>query len=246
LPDLMKKLNVDNQRDLEVELSRLGSSLADVRRAFDERVIASEWIRSKVKVNEDVGPDEMVEYYRSHLTDYDYPSQVRWEELMVRKDRFKEESAAYAELAQMGNDVWKNGTQKSVRGPAFATIAKAKSDGFTAKDGGIHEWTTKGSLQCMAMDKALFTLEIGQMSPIIDSGPAYHIIRVLERKEAGRKAFVDVQGDIRDKLKEKRFQVEAEKYLTKLRSDARIWTVFTGPVSAEVLMGKKPGETQTR
>lgn len=246
LPDLMKKLNVDNQRDLEVELARLGSSLADVRRAFDERVIASEWIRSKVKVNEDVGPDEMVEYYRSHLADYEYPSQARWEELMVRKDRFKEERAAYAELAQMGNEVWKNGTQKSVRGPAFAAVAKAKSDGYTAKDGGIHDWTTKGSLQCAAMDKALFTLEIGQMSPIIDSGPAFHIIRVLERKEAGRKAFVDVQGDIRDKLKEKRFQVEAEKYLTKLRADARIWTVFTGPVSAEVLIGKKPGETQTR
>ena len=28
----MKQLNVDNQRDLEIELARLGSSLADVRR----------------------------------------------------------------------------------------------------------------------------------------------------------------------------------------------------------------------
>src|SRR3954462_8705288 len=140
LPSLMKQLNVNNQRDLEIELARLGSSLADVRRGFNERIIAGEWIRSKVKVTEDVGPDEMIEYYRSHLKDYDFPSQARWEELMVRKDRFKDAGAAYAEIAQMGNDVWQNGTQKPVHGAAFTDIAKKKSDGFTAKDGGIYDW----------------------------------------------------------------------------------------------------------
>jgi parvulin-like peptidyl-prolyl isomerase len=246
LPALMKQLNVDNKRDLEIELARLGSSLADVRRGFNERLMASEWIRSKVKVNEDVGPDEMIEYYRAHVADYDFPSQARWEELMVRKNRFKDEAAAYAEIAEMGNNVWQTGTQKPVRGAAFAEIAKKKSDGFTAKDGGVRDWTTKGALQCKAMDEALFTLQIGQMSTIIDSGPAFHIIRVLERKDAGRKAFTDVQADIRDRLKEKRYQKEAVKYLTKLRSDARIWTVFTGNVSAEVLLGRKPEDTQQR
>src|SRR4029078_6787322 len=104
--------------------------------------------RSKIKVSEDVGPDEMIDYYRSHLADYDFPSQARWEELVVRKNRFKDESAAYAEIAQLGNDVWQNGTQKPVRGAAFADIARAKSDGFTAKDGGAHDWTTNGTLHC--------------------------------------------------------------------------------------------------
>jgi hypothetical protein len=246
MPALMKQVNVDNQRDLEIELARLGSSLADVRRGFNERLMAQEWIRSKVKVNEDVGPDEMIDYYRTHLADYDFPAQARWEELMVNKSRFKDPAAAYAEIAEMGNNVWQTGTQKPVRGAAFADIAKAKSDGFTAKNGGVRDWTTKGALQCKAIDEGLFTLQIGQMSPIIDSGPSFHIIRVLERKEAGRKAFVDVQADIRDRLKEKRYQKEAVKYLTKLRQDARIWTVFTGNVSAEVLLGRKPDDTQSR
>ncbi len=246
LPSLMKQVNVDNQADLEKELARLGSSLADVRRGFNEQIMASEWIRSKVKINEDVGPDEMIEYYRTHLADYDFPSQARWEELMINKSRFKDAAAAYAEIAEMGNNVWQTGTQKPVRGAAFADIAKAKSDGFTAKSGGVRDWTTKGALQCKAIDEALFTLQVGQMSSIIDSGPSFHIIRVLERKEAGRKAFTDVQADIRDRLKEQRYQKEAVKYLTKLRQDARIWTVFTGNVSAEVLLGRRPDDTQKR
>jgi parvulin-like peptidyl-prolyl isomerase len=246
MPELMKQLKVDNQRDLERELARLGSSLADVQRAFNEKVIASEWIRSKVKINEEVSPDEMIEYYRAHLADYEYPTQARWEELVVRKSRFADAGAAYAELARMGNEVWRRGMQQQVQGPAFSEVAKAKSDGFTAKDGGVHDWTTKGALQATAIDEALFTLQVGQMSPILDGGPTFHIVRVLERKEAGRKPFTDVQGNIRESLKNERFKVGVEKYLTQLRQDARIWTAFTGNVSADVLLGRKPDESQQR
>jgi hypothetical protein len=41
-------------------------------------------------------------------------------------------------------------------------------------------------------------------------------------------------------------QAEIEKYLTRLRSEARIWTVFTGHISAESLMGDKPKPSQTK
>jgi hypothetical protein len=246
VPELMKQMDVDNQRDLERELARLGSSLADVRRAFNENVIASEWVRSKVKINEEVSPEEMLEYYKAHLAEYEYPTQARWEELMVRKDRFSDPQQAYVELANLGNEVWQRGTQVAVQGPAFAEIAKVRSDGFTAKDGGVHDWTTKGSLQSAEIDAALFTLQLGQMSSIIDSGPAFHIVRVLERKEAGRKPFTEVQGDIRTALKEQRMRAEMSVYIAKLRADARIWTAFTGNVSADVLVGRKPGESQRR
>jgi hypothetical protein len=69
---------------------------------------------------------------------------------------------------------------------------------------------------------------------------------VLERKEAGREPFTEVQGKIREKLKEERFQAGVEQYLTKLRRDARIWTAFNGHVSADVLLGRKPDGTQQR
>lgn len=269
LPMLFEQLGVKNQSELEQELARLGSSVADERRAFNEQIIAAEWIHSKVKVNDEISPDEMWEYYQAHLTDFEYPTQARWEELAVRKDKFKDPGEAFATIALMGNEAWKSWTGSSEvkqptsdgttyfaaslrpdstqrRGAAFAEIAKTKSDGFTGKEGGLHDWTTKGSLQCKSIDNALFTLEVGQLSPILDSGPMFHIVRVLERKEAGRKPYTEVQGDIRDKLKDKRYQVEVEKYLSRLRGEARIWTVFTGDVSADTLLGRKPDETKTR
>jgi hypothetical protein len=159
LPDLMKQLEVIYQRALEQELTRLGSSLADVRRTFNERVIAREWIKSKVKFNEEVSPDEMLEYYRANLAKYEFPTQAKWEEIVVNKSRFPSEREAYQELVKLGNEVWQRGTQVQVLGPAFAEIAKAKSDGLTADKGGVYDWTTKGALQCAEIDQALFTNE---------------------------------------------------------------------------------------
>jgi hypothetical protein len=36
------------------------------------------------------------------------------------------------------------------------------------------------------------------------------------------------------------------KYITKLRKNAKIWTVYTGNVSVETLMGQPQGDTRTR
>ena len=55
------------------------------------------------------------------------------------------------------------------------------------------------------------------MSPILDSGTGFHIVRVLERKEAGCRPFSEVQNDIRDKLKDERMAVAQRKYIAELR-----------------------------
>lgn len=244
-PKLMKQLNCSSQWELEKELSRLGSSMNDARRAFNERAIASEWVRSKVKINEEIRPDEMLNYYQAHAADYEYPATARWEELMIRKSRFNDPRQAYAAMAELGNLAYQFARKNPATStPIFAPLA-TKSDALNAaQDGGLRDWTTRGALKAVAVDEAIFTLPVGTMSPILESETAFHIVRVLERKEAGRKPFTEVQNDIRESLKDDRFRDGVEKYLTSLRRNASIWTVYTGPVSAEVLLGRAPDESR--
>lgn len=238
VPALIKQLKVKDERELEQELMRLGSSMEIVRRAFNEKAIAGEWLRGKVKINEEINPADLLEYYQAHTADYEYPAQARWEELMVRKNRFNHPRQAYEELCWMGNEVWPRVLgAPDAKTPVFGDVARERSDGFTARKGGVHEWTTKGALKSDLLNEMLFSLEIGKSSKILETEDAFYIIRVLERKEAGRTPFTDVQADIRDSLKQERFRHGVDKYLGELRGTARIWTIYTGPVTANVLLG---------
>lgn len=246
VPRLLEQLNCQSQRELEQELSRLGSSLNDARQTFNEHVIASEWIRSKIKVSEEVSPEEMVEYYQTKRSEFEFPTQVRWEELMVRKSGIPAQAQEqYARLALMGNEVWPLvAANPPAVTPVFDAVARAKSEGVNATTGGVYDWTSQGSLNAKAVDAALFSLSPGQMSAILDSGTGFHIVRVLERKEGGCKPFSEVQNDIRDKLKQQRMAAAQKKYIAELRKNAKIWTVYTGNVSVEELFAKVPNTTR--
>ena len=111
-------------------------------------------------------------------------------------------------------------------GAPFDQLARVHSKGPTAQKGGLRDWTSRGSLVSKKLDNALFGLPVGQLSPILEDDGKLHIIRVLERTEAGREAFVDAQVAIREKVQQKRRSKVIEEYLGKLRRETRVTTVF--------------------
>ena len=119
----------------------------------------------------------------------------------------------------MGNDVM-------LRQIPFADVARARSHGSTASDGGRRDWTTKGALVSEALDHAIFSLPVGQLSTILEDKFGYHIIRVVERVDAHRTPFRDAQVDIEEEIKKSHRKANLEKYFEQLRKDVRVWTIF--------------------
>lgn len=219
IPNLMKTYNVTSQHDLDEALRKTGSSLDWERRSYFERNLYLGWRQQQVKGDEVVPLADVIGYYQQHLTDYEFPAKARWEEIMVSFDRFPDKAAAYSAIAQMGNQL--------MQGAPFGDLAKSASQGPTSDKGGAHDWTTKGSLACKALDDALFTLPVGSLSQIIESDRGFHIIRVVERKEAGRKSFEETQGDIKKQIREENRRKQMEKYLAELHKKTPVWTIFS-------------------
>ena len=96
-------------------------------------------------------------------------------------------------------------------------MARRGSQSATAKNGGAYDWTTAGSLVSKEIDQAVFTLPVGRMSQVIESDRGFHIVRVIDRKEAGLTPFTEAQVDIRKKLKEESWIRQRKAYLDKIR-----------------------------
>ncbi|GAG70400.1 unnamed protein product [marine sediment metagenome] len=118
----------------------------------------------------------------------------------------------------MGNDV--------LNGRSFAEVAKESSEGPTAYNGGLYEWTTRGSLVSKVIDNAIFSLPVGELSAILDDQQALHIVRVLERTDAGRTPFIEAQVAIRMELRRQQQDHSRTEYLDRLKNRTPIWTVF--------------------
>jgi hypothetical protein len=232
LPKLYETYGVKDRVQLNAALAVHGSSLKDVQRQYTEKMVAGEWLRQRMPKLKVVTHEEMVAYYQDHLKEYEYPGSIKWEELMVRFDRCNgNRDQAWQQLAGMGNEVWAIvKITPGLRGPVFANVAKAKSHGFTAADGGIHE-TSPGSLMCEELNTALASLEPGRMSNPIESPQGFHIVRVLERKAPGRTPFTEAQAKIRELLEAEQKEVLVAQELVKLRKAARVWTIFHGDLN---------------
>ncbi|QDS97465.1 peptidylprolyl isomerase [Adhaeretor mobilis] len=230
VPRLIKMMKVKDQTELEAKITSYGGSMKDIQQQFFERSIAGEWLRQRTPKPKEVTHEQMLTYYNQHTTDFEFPTQARWEEVMVRFDRFNgDREAAWRALAKMGNDIWQQvAANPNLRGPVFTAVAQDRSQGFTAKDGGIHEWTVIGDLKCEDINKALANLEVGQMSDPIVSSRGFHLVRVIERKQAGRTPFTEAQTSIRKTLEDKQKSGLAMAEMEKMRKQAQVWTHFHG------------------
>ncbi len=232
LKRLFKQAGVQTQEDLDRKLRALGSSLEREKRWFMEQALAQQWIGQQVKTDEEITHLEMLEWYQGHLHVFDKPARARWEELMVRIDKRPSKAEAYAALARMGTQV--------LAGAPLAAVAKAQSDGPTAFNGGLRDWTTKGSLVAENLDRALFGLPIGQLSPILESNSGFHIIRVVERQDATRTPFADAQNDVKKMIRQERSNKKYKEYMAKMARLYPAWTIFDDDASRPESLSRRP------
>jgi parvulin-like peptidyl-prolyl isomerase len=225
LPDLYKATETNNRADLDAALQQFGTSLAQQEQVYVEMVLARQWVREQLGESEEVTREEMLAYYREHQAEYEYEGAARWEELMVRFDRFPNKQAAYAAIAQMGLAVQ--------QGAPLAEVARAQSHGVTAERGGQYDWTTQGSLVSKVVDRAIFSLPVGQLSEIFEDPVGWHIIRVVERREAGRVAFTEAQAEIRKRIEQQRQEQRQQEYLAGLHEKVHVWTIFDDQPAAQ-------------
>lgn len=209
LPKLVEQSGVKSPLELDAQLRAQGGSLRQMRYKWAEEQIIKYFIGRKLQVDTEVSHRDMLEVYQRDRQKYHRKARVRWEELAIRFERVPNRNEAKQLIKKMGNEV--------VYGAPLDAVAKRSSQGFTASDGGTHDWTSLGSLVYKDVEKALFTIPVNQLSDVIESKDGLHIVRVIERTDDSYTPFLEAQVEIRQQLENEKRNQAFEDHLKQLR-----------------------------
>jgi parvulin-like peptidyl-prolyl isomerase len=215
---LKRDLKVTNKTELELALNKKGTTLQNVKDNFALQRLAQECIGIKSEKPKPIERPDLVKYYQDHPDLYVTPDQVKWQQIQVS---FQSPTATQADK-QAAHKKIEEAIAELKKGTRFESVARKYSDGPTAKDGGTWDWLEKGSLADTKLEKKLFSMPVGKLSEIHEGPTSYSVVRVTERKHAGRKPFLEVQDDVRATMEKEQNQRRYVKFMKNLYARAVI------------------------
>jgi len=142
-------------------------------------------------------------YFEEHKAEYSTPARVQIRQIVV---------AEKPKAEQLRSDLEK--------GADFAELARTNSIGPEASDGGMLPPFAKGELP-EAFDRA-FDLEVGRVSPVVESPYGFHLFLVVAKLPAHEASFDEVHDKIELVLSERQLSDLRREWVRSLRKSADI------------------------
>ena len=238
LPKLLEEHRVHSAEELDLEVEKTyGNSLEFEKNHWAECVFAKSWVHQAANLRKHVSEEELSAYYEAHAAKYDRPAKARWEELVVRFKNFPTPEAVREAMDRFQD--------RLLAGEPFDQLARAVSQGATAEHGVAPAWTSQGSLASAPVDEALFTLPVGELSPILEDTRGLSIVRVIERSAAGRIPLSDVEEQITEQIVKQHATISLKAYEQRLKKTP-VWTIFDDTPQPAEVVGQRTQPTAAR
>ena len=169
-------------------------------------------------------------FYQENIKRFSNPEMVNASHILIGTDpknkRYQDitdPNQVKVKAKQLAQDI----LNKINAGEDFATLAKQHSDDpGSGSKGGELGFFPKGKM-VPAFETAAFALEPGKVSDLVETNYGYHIIKTIEKKQAGTKAYEEVKDNIHTSLVQKQRETLAREYIESLKQKAKI--VYSDP-----------------
>jgi peptidyl-prolyl cis-trans isomerase C len=153
--------------------------------------------------NHEIGDEEIEKYYREHPEEFNIPESVRARQIVTDT---KEKAEAILRRLRNGEN--------------FAKLARDLSLSPDRKQGGDLGFIQRGTFP--REFEVSFTMNPGEISPIIPSLYGFHIFKVLEKAPAKTLSLEEVRDKIVSELTQAAHQQAAQDLLKNLRQNSHI------------------------
>jgi peptidyl-prolyl cis-trans isomerase C len=208
--------NFPDEDAFAAQLTRSGMTPEEFRQEVERGMQLEELIDMKTAGIESPTDAEAREFYDSNIGRFSTSERVRASHILMKV----EESDSELVRVQKKQKI-EELHEKLVAGGDIAALAAENSDCPSKSKGGDLGFFGRGQM-VKPFEDAAFALDVGEVSPVVETRFGYHVIKVTDKEDAGVTSFEETKDGIIDYLANMKKQDAMNAYVTTLREDASI------------------------
>ena len=206
---------------MEKYLKANNLTIGKVREFLRMRICVNEYLKQKGILEPEVSEKQIRQAYEDNTDNYSREESVKVSHILIAVDwkadpEVKEKAQKKAEQIR----------REILEGKDFAEMARKYSDCNSASNGGRLNYIKRGYMP-EEFDKVAFAMEKDELSDLVKTRFGYHIIKVLDKKPAGKIPYEQVRSFIKKYLQEKESQKKLAIHIENLKNKAEIELFLT-------------------
>ena len=210
---------------LESNIGKFGMDYDQLREFIREMELSRSLIEKQFGPTIQVSDEEVKAFYDENPQLFDAEAQVHARHIIFNAT-LEADAQAVAEARSKAEEA----RRRALAGEDFAALARELSEGPAAPNGGDLGFFTKGQT-APAFSAAAFAIEPGGISPVVRTPFGLHVIKVEEKRPAGRLPLDEVFDHIRNLLVQKKTGQNVGKLVESLADKATVVNLVDVPAA---------------
>ena len=212
----MIKEDFGSEEVFKARIERMNMTEDDLRHEVELGLAMEQLIEIQTAQLGDPSDQEIEAYYNEHIDRYSEPDKIRASHILIKVNPADDDQVRTEKRAQAEEILG-----KAKEGANFAQLAVEHSECPSKERGGDLDFFSRG-MMVKEFENAVFALDVGGLSDIVETQFGYHIIKMTDRKEARVVPFAEVQQRVAADFGNERRQRTINDYLDNLRAAAKI------------------------
>ena len=216
IAELMKKMNVKTEAELEQQVKRQGVTLDGIKKRIRDQLMVERVRRRRVNLRVTVTEQEIDRYVEQN------------KEKLETGLHFEARHILFLPDPNRGEDGWEDAKRRAedvygriLAGGDFAELAKEFSQDGSGKDGGSLGALKRGEL-AVEIENAILTLSPGETSTPFRSQVGYHLFKLDSKESLNGEGLTQARNQIRDILLREKLAVRLKEWIAEIRQRAII------------------------
>ncbi|KFA91097.1 peptidylprolyl isomerase [Archangium violaceum] len=215
--DVKRQNNVTDDASFERLLSGEGFTVKTYKDFLRNQMSRMKLVQMKVTPKVKVSEEDLKAAYTQYAKLESGDAEVHARHILVQVDA--KAAPEQVEVARKKAQALAEEARKP--GVDFAELAKKKSEGPSASDGGDLGFFRRG-VMVPAFERVAFTLKEGEVSEPVRTQFGWHVLKVEERRAVDVPPFEQVKAELENRLKMQKTEKFVEQYVQELRQKASV------------------------